>query len=118
MALAIEELSLDGVAIIPLAQRDARFSTTAVGIATLDHEILDDTVEEQRVVELLVDEFQEVVAMTGRVVEERQDDLACGGFEHHLMRLRHRRHASSQHERQHEGSQWFHFSLAVTTVTI
>ena len=79
-AFGREELRLDGVAIIALAQRCARFGMTAVGIATLDHKVLDDTVEEQRIVELLVDEFQEVVAMTGCIVEECQHDLACGGF--------------------------------------
>ena len=63
-AFAREELSLDGIVGTPLAQRDTGFGMTAVGVATLNHEVLDDTVEEQRVVELLIDEFQEVVAMT------------------------------------------------------
>ena len=118
MAVGIEELSLDGIVGTPLAQRHARFSMTAVGIAALNHEVLDDAVEEQRIIELLVDEFQEIVAMTRRIVEERQNNLTHCGFEHHLTRLCHRRHESSQHESQHEESELFHFSLAVTTVTI
>ena len=118
MALAIEELSLDGVVGTPLAQRHTRFCMTAVGVATLDHEVLDDTVEEQRVVELLIDEFQEVVAMTGCIVIERHENVSLGGLNHHLMALRHHRNGGGKRQRQNQESQLFHFSLAVTTVTI
>ena len=117
-ALAVEELALNGVVGTPLAQHHARLCTAAVRIATLNHETLDDTMEEQRVVELLVRQTQEVIAMLGGIVVERQQNVALCGFETHLTALRQHRNGGNQGQQQYRKSQLSHFSLAVTTVTI
>ena len=55
-SVAGKQLRLNGIARVALAQRYARLGMTAVGVARLNHKVLDDTVEEQRVVEMLADE--------------------------------------------------------------
>jgi len=75
------ELGLQRVANVALAERDSWLSMTAVGITRLYHKVLDDTVEEQRVVEVVADETEEVVAMDGRLVEELYAYVALGGLE-------------------------------------
>ena len=95
-ALAVEELALDGVVGTPLAQRHARLCTAAVRVAALNHETLDDTMEEQRVVELLVRQTQEVITMLGGIVVERQQDVSLCGFQTHLTALRQHRNGGHQ----------------------
>ena len=94
-AFGREELSHDSRVGTSLAQRHTRFGMFAVRIATLNHKVLDDTVEEQRVVELLVAQTEEIVAMTGRIVEERHEDVSLGSLNHHLTALSHHRKRSS-----------------------
>jgi len=45
--------------------------------------------EEQRVVEMLVGEPQEIVTMQGGIVVECEQDIALGGFQQHLVLLCH-----------------------------
>ena len=57
-----ENLGLDSVAGIARAEHFSLGSVAAFGIAGLNHEVFDDTVEEQSVVESVADELQEVIA--------------------------------------------------------
>jgi len=96
VAVAVEELCLNGIAHLAVAQRGPRLCVATVGVATLNHEILDDTMEEQRVVEMFVGQAQEVVAMQRGVVVERQEDVALGRFHQYLLALPHHRHDDGQ----------------------
>ena len=51
----------------------------AVGVAGLEHELVDDAVEEHVVVETFLDEFEEVGLVAGRVAVEAYNDVAFGG---------------------------------------
>ncbi len=81
------ELGLQGVAQVAVAQQDARLGVAALGVAGLDHEVFYHTVEEQRVVEVLPDQLDEVVAVDGRVVEKDDAYVALGGLQEHLALL-------------------------------
>lgn len=77
-------LGLELIAEVALAQQGSRLGMAAVRVATLDHEAGYDTVEQQRVVEVALDEFQEVVTMAGCLVVEGDAYVALGGLEEHL----------------------------------
>jgi hypothetical protein len=78
------ELWLNGIVELSPAQPLACLSTPAGGVAALYHEVLDDPMKEQRVVELGAHQFQEVVTMFGRLVEQRNADIALCGFQQYL----------------------------------
>lgn len=78
------ELRLLGVVEVARAESLSGFGMLAVGVAALDHEVLDDAVEEQRVVDAHLRQFQEVVAVLRRLVIEADADVACRGLEEHL----------------------------------
>lgn len=74
-----EEFGGDGVSDVARAPEFAfGVGVLGVGVAALNHESLDDAVEEGVVEKLLVDEFEEVVAMERRVVEEDGGHVAEG----------------------------------------
>ena len=76
---------LDGVIQIMVAQRLRRLGITAGTVTTLYHKILDDPMEEQRVIVVGLDQAQEIVAMERGLVVELQTDIARGGLQQHLV---------------------------------
>ena len=69
---------------ITITQQFAWLSMPAVGVACLYHEVRNDTVEKQRVIEMFSYEFQEVVAVAGCLVVELDADVALGSLKEHL----------------------------------
>ena len=53
----------------------------AMLVTALYHKVFDDTVEEQRVVELRTDQFEEIVTVLGRLVVEGNANVALGGLQ-------------------------------------
>ena len=83
-----------------------RLDVTACRIAALNHERSDDAMEEQAIVITATHLSQEVVAMQGRLVRERHDNLALRSLNGHfrtrlsiLILLSHT-HCSKRDERQ------------------
>ena len=64
----------------------SRGSAAAVGIAALHHEVLDDPVKEQIVIEPLFDELDEVVPVRRGVVKQLDGHGAKLRFQCHLRR--------------------------------
>ena len=81
------ELRGKGVVEIARAEGFAWFGMFAVDVAALDHKVLDDAMEEQRVIDVHLGEFQEVVTMDGRLVVEGDADVARSGLKEHLSCL-------------------------------
>ena len=69
---------------VALTEELARKGILALGVATLYHEILDDTMEQQRVIHVQVYQLYEVVAVEWGGVVETQPDIAGSCLEHHL----------------------------------
>lgn len=78
------ELGLDSVVVVARAQSLSGLCMLAVQVAGLYHEVLDDAMEQQGVVDVLLDEAQEVVAMLWRLVEKRYTNVARCGLEQYL----------------------------------
>ena len=93
------EFSLNGVVVVARTQALSRLGMLAVQVTALYHEILDDTVEKQGIVDMLLDVLQEVVTMLGRLVEECNADVARGGLKQHL-RCRGLRFCTAHHQRK------------------
>ena len=74
--LWINKLGWDGVIRSARAQHLALWSALAVRVAALDHEILDDTVEECSIEISLLRQLQEVVTMLRSLVVEAHLDVA------------------------------------------
>ena len=74
------EFSLNGVVIVARPQSLSGLGMLAVQVTALYHEVFDDTMEEQGIIDVFLDEFQEVVTMLGRLVEECYTDVARGGL--------------------------------------
>ena len=74
------ELGRQRVVQVALAQLCAGCGMAAERVAGLNHEVADDPVEEQRVVELVAHQIQEIVAVAGCLVIECQPDVALGGL--------------------------------------
>ena len=63
----------------------------AVGVATLNHEVLDDTMDEQRIIDAHLRDFQEIVAGLGRFVIQGDTDVASRCLKQNLRVFRLRR---------------------------
>ena len=74
----------------------------AVQVATLNHKVLDYTVEQQRVVELHSGQLHEVIAMLRGLVEQGDTYVTLGGLELHLCPILRRCTAANQ---QHEADE-------------
>ena len=97
------ELGHQGIVQLASAQRGAWLGMTTRGVAALDHKTLDDAMKEERVVELLVDQLEEVVAMDGGVVVEHHADVALGGLEQHFVALCLAQRRDGEHEQKNDG---------------
>lgn len=75
------ELRRKSVAHVTLAKLLTRLGSATVGVATLNHEVADDTMKESAVVEALGDELKKIVAVYGSVVEQGDTYGAHGGLE-------------------------------------
>ena len=80
----IDELGGHGVAHVAMPERLAGAGIARLRVARLYHEVGDDAVEQHPVVEAVVHQFHEVVAVLWRFGVELQHDVAAGGFEPHL----------------------------------
>jgi hypothetical protein len=76
-----------GVVEIARAESFARFGMFTVDVAALNHKVLDDAMEEQRVIDVHLGEFQKVVTVDGRLVVKGDADIARRGLKEHLSRL-------------------------------
>ena len=74
------EFGLNGVVVVTRTQSLSGLGMFAVQVASLYHEVLDDAMEEQGVVDVLLNEFQEVVTVLGRLVEECYTNVARGSL--------------------------------------
>ena len=72
---------------------------TTIEIATLNHKVLDDTVEQQGVIDLHPHQFQEVVTMLWRLVAEGDADISLRGLQQYLCPLL-RRDACAEEQQQ------------------
>ena len=84
VVLRIDDFGRHGIVYIKLLHL-SRSHLSAGVVATLNHEVLDDSLEDAAVVIAAVHELQEVVAMVRRVVIECHTDVAHRGFEQHLV---------------------------------
>ena len=62
------ELCFGGIVEVATSQQLSWFGVFTVRITTLNHEILDDTMDEQRVIDTHLRDFQEVVTRLRRLV--------------------------------------------------
>jgi hypothetical protein len=81
------ELRLDGIDQFATTQSLTRLCMLAVQVATLYHEILDDPMEQQRVIHLHFHELHEIVTMKGRLVIEFYTDIAFCRFQQYFGTL-------------------------------
>ena len=58
-----------------------------IGVTTLDHEVLDDAMDEQGVVDAHLRDLQEVVTRLWCLVVESDTDITCCGLKQHLSIL-------------------------------
>ena len=58
-----------------------------IGVTTLNHKVLDDPMDEQRVVDTHLRHLQEVVAGLWRLVVKGDADITCSGFKQYLSIL-------------------------------
>ena len=78
------ELCLCGIVEITCAQQLSWFCVFAVGITALNNKVLDDTMDEERVIYAHLRDFQEVVASLWRLVIKGDADIARRGFKQHF----------------------------------
>lgn len=64
-----------------ITQRFARFCRFGVGVATLNHEVLDHSVKQGAVVVACFDQPQKIISVERRGVGQAQDQYALGGRE-------------------------------------
>ena len=106
------ELWFQGVTQVAIAQFLSRLCRAAVGVTSLNHEVIDDAVEEQRVVEVLVHQLQEVVAVDGGLVVEGYADVALSSLDDDLWAHRRRAVLCIGHDAGHyeteENQNMFH----------
>ena len=81
------ELCLCGIVEIARTQQLSWFGMLAVGIATLNHKVLDNAMDEQRVIDAHLCDLQEVVACLWRLVIKGDADIACSGLKQYLSAL-------------------------------
>ena len=75
------ELGRDGVVGASGTEMCSGRSSTRIGIATLNHKVLDDTVEESAVVIALTGQLEEIITMKGGLVIETNGDVTEGGLD-------------------------------------
>ena len=85
--LGQSELGFQGVVQLAAAQALSWFGVFALQVAGLYHEVADDSVEQQRVVCLLLDQLHEVVAVDGCLVVECNADVALGCLQQDFFAL-------------------------------
>ena len=73
------ELGFEGVSCIPRTETLSRRSALAIGIAALDHEILDYPVKKCAVIETFPGKLEEIVAMDGSFVIETNGNVTASG---------------------------------------
>ena len=84
VVLRIDDFGRHGVVYIKLLHL-SRVHLSAGIVTTLNHEVLDDSLEDAAVVVAAVHEFQKVVAMVRRIVIEGHTDITQCGFEQHFV---------------------------------
>ena len=82
--LGCAKLRFECVSHVTFAQHGTRLSMPAVRVASLYHKSLDDTMEEQGVVEMFVDQANEIVAMNGCEVRKFDADVAFRRLQQYL----------------------------------
>ena len=75
------ELGRDGVVGASGTEMCCGRSSTRIGIATLNHKVLDDTVEESAVVIALTGQLEEIITMKGGLVIKTNGDVTEGGLD-------------------------------------
>jgi hypothetical protein len=70
-------------------------------VAALNHKVLDDSVKQQRIVELHTSHFHKVVAMLRRLVEQGYPDVTFGGLLFNLSPIL-RPNAGTSHQQSHK----------------
>lgn len=97
-----------------LAEHLAGYSVAAERVASLNHEVWNDTVEEHAVVNAFVDVFQEIVAVKRSFVVELNADVAAVGFKKYLRTgkniLREGRKRKKKEKRENELFHWCFFT--------
>ena len=73
------DFGFDGVAWAAHTEAFAGGSALGVGVSALNHEVLDDTVEQEAVVIALGGELEEIVTVEGRLVIQADYDVAQSG---------------------------------------
>ena len=81
----IEDLGLLRIAQVAAAELCAGLRRLAVGVAGLNHEFVDDAVEERAVVRALLHQLQKVGLVTGCVAVELHRDVALRGVDEHIF---------------------------------
>ena len=82
----INYFSIDFVVGPTASQAGVGTGCAGIGIAGLNHEIFNHTVEQGAVVVVVAHEAHEVVAVFGGVAVEQESDVAHGGFHAHFHR--------------------------------
>jgi len=77
--LGIDELRVDAVADIAIAEQLARRSIAGVAVAGLDHELVDHAMEQHAVVIAFANQFLEVGAVARRVAVDQEADIPRRG---------------------------------------
>ena len=70
-------------------------------ITGLNHKVLDDAVEEQRVIYMHSHQFQEIVTVLGSLIKESNSDVALCCFQHYFRPLL----GPGPHSQQQDGKQ-------------
>ena len=78
------KLCLSGIVEITRTKQLSWFGVLAVGVATLNHKVFDDTVDEQGVVNAHLRDFQEVVTCLRCLVIEGDADVAGSRLKEHF----------------------------------
>ena len=73
------DFGFDGIAGAAHSEAFAGGSALGVGVSALNHEVLDDTVEQETVVIALGGELEEIVAVEGCLVIQADYDVAQSG---------------------------------------
>ena len=73
------DFGFDGIAWAAHTKAFSGGSALGVGVSALNHEVLDDTVEQEAVVIALGGELEEIVAVEGRLVIQTDYDIAQSG---------------------------------------
>ena len=107
------ELGFDGVVKFALPKQFAGLGVLAVQVATLNHKVLDDTMKQQRVVELHTGQLHKVIAMLGRLVEQGYSYITFGSLELYLCPILSHNTAANQQHKADENVLFVHICLDI-----